>query len=87
MSSVVATPRAEPQSKPSLSIVVPVYQAADTLADFHDRLTQALKDYPSPIEIILVDDGSRNRSWPLIRALAEKDTRVRGSDGPQLRPT
>jgi undecaprenyl-phosphate 4-deoxy-4-formamido-L-arabinose transferase len=63
---------------PALSIVVPVYQAENTLEEFHSRLTNALRDYPSPVEIILVDDFSRDQSWTLIQNLMERDHRVRG---------
>jgi dolichol-phosphate mannosyltransferase len=59
---------------PALSIVAPCYNEESCLTDLHDRVSAAARaavgeDY----EIVLVDDGSRDRTWPMIRALAESD--------------
>lgn len=67
-----------------LSIVVPCYNEEEVLPEtvsrlrgFLDRLTaSALITRDS--EVILVDDGSRDRTWELIRASHEQDARIRG---------
>lgn len=54
---------------PTISVVVPVYNSAPTLAELLQRLEQTL----SPIgtfELVLVNDGSRDNSWESIRELA-----------------
>ncbi len=40
-------------------------------------MTQALQGYGKSYEIIIVDDGSRDRSFELLRELAEKDPAVK----------
>ncbi|HYE28518.1 MAG TPA: glycosyltransferase family 2 protein [Allosphingosinicella sp.] len=62
---------------PALSIVVPCYNEEACLAELHARLSAAARaaageDY----EIVLVNDGSRDRSWEMMRALAEGDPRL-----------
>ena len=49
-------------SRPELSIVIPVFNEAGTLADLHQRLSRTLKDVGLPSEMIFVDDGSTDRS-------------------------
>jgi len=61
----------------ALSIVVPCFNEQECLAALHERLTKAAKaaagrDY----EIILVNDGSRDRTWPMMTALAATDPRI-----------
>jgi dolichol-phosphate mannosyltransferase len=62
---------------PDLSIVVPCFNEEACLNALYERLTAAARaavgaDY----EIVLVDDGSRDRSWSMMRGLAERDVHV-----------
>ncbi len=61
-----------------IGVVVPVYQAESTLQELHRRIVAALTPLTDDWQLVLVDDGSRDRSWPLIEALAAGDPRVRG---------
>ena len=61
----------------ALSIVVPCFNEQECLAELHSRLSAAARaavgeDY----ELVLINDGSKDRSWPIMRALAERDPRV-----------
>src|SRR5688500_4652321 len=61
----------------ALSIVVPCYNEEACLTELHGRLTAAARaaageDY----EIVLVNDGSRDRSWEMMRALSAADPRL-----------
>jgi len=58
-----------------VSVVAPVFNEADGLAEFHRRVTAALEG--ERYELILVDDGSRDGSAELIDALAANDKAVR----------
>jgi len=62
-----------------LSIVVPVYNSAGSLPTLVDRLTSVL-DGGDDYEIVLVNDGSSDTSWPVIEQLAAEQPRVRGID-------
>ena len=64
---------------PKLSIVIPCFNEEACIPELHRRLTAAAKaavgdDY----EIVLVNDGSRDGSWPAMRKLAAADAHVVG---------
>ncbi len=62
---------------PTLSLVVPVYNEHETLPTFYQRATAALETLKVPFEMIFVDDGSTDGSFEDLRALAQRDPRVR----------
>jgi dolichol-phosphate mannosyltransferase len=64
--------------KPQVSIVVPVYGNAQSLLELSRRIADALAPGHPDFELILIDDGSPDESWAVIRRLAETDARVRG---------
>lgn len=59
-----------------LSIVIPVYNERDNLAELHARLTAEAEKLNRDFELILVDDGSKDGSAEILDALAAKDSRV-----------
>jgi undecaprenyl-phosphate 4-deoxy-4-formamido-L-arabinose transferase len=62
-----------------VSVVVPVYNAEATVTELVDRIDAVLR--PSgPFEIVLVNDGSRDRSGALIATLAASRPDVRAID-------
>jgi len=61
-----------------ISVVVPVYNEDESVPELYRRLTDVLTAAASSYEIVLVDDGSRDRSWELIKGLAARDPRVKG---------
>jgi len=57
-----------------LSIVVPCYNEEACLPALHERLGAAARPvFGEDYEIVLVNDGSKDRSWALMTALAETD--------------
>jgi glycosyltransferase involved in cell wall biosynthesis len=60
----------------SLSVVVPVFDEAAVLPEFHRRLGAALDLLRAPAEIIYVNDGSRDQSPALLARLHADDPRV-----------
>ena len=61
----------------ALSIVVPCFNEQACLAELHARLGAAARiavgeDY----ELVLINDGSRDESWPVMRAIAAADPHV-----------
>lgn len=60
-----------------LSIVIPVFQEADSLPVLWQELATVLARLPRRAEIIFVDDGSTDGSADVIRHLAAKDSRIR----------
>jgi undecaprenyl-phosphate 4-deoxy-4-formamido-L-arabinose transferase len=63
---------------PSVSVVVPVYNSEESLQELIERLEAALGPATSTFEVVLVDDGSRDRSWSVIEDLATRHRRIRG---------
>ncbi len=61
-----------------ITAVIPVHRSEATLPLLLPRLTAALEGAVRAHEIILVDDGSPDRSWSIITAAAQGDSRIRG---------
>lgn len=65
-------------SRKVLSIVVLVYNEQDNIMACYERLARTLASLPRyQPEIIFVDDGSRDNSLAILRALREKDRRIK----------
>ena len=62
----------------TVSVVIPVYRAEQTLFDLYQQLSAAMSKITSVFEIIFVEDGGGDGSWPIIARLARTDHRVRG---------
>ena len=62
----------------SLSIVIPVYNSEASLEPLVDRLEMALSALGIPYEAVLVNDGSRDRSWEVISRLAGQHSWISG---------
>lgn len=63
-------------SRPLISIVVPVYNEEGCLSALHARLTPMLRSLTDDYEIILVNDGSQDRSLEILRQLQDDDPHV-----------
>ena len=61
----------------TLSVVVPVYNEAESLAELDVRLRAVLDRVGEPAEILLIDDGSRDGSWQRMVAIGNTDPRYR----------
>ncbi len=64
--------------KHSLSIVIPVYNSAETLDPLVNRLAAVLPEICIVFEVILVNDGSPDDSWMVISHLSEQYPWLRG---------
>ena len=62
---------------PEYSFVLPIYNELETLPELERRLAAVMDRMDGSCEAILVDDGSRDGSWPLMRRLPERDARFR----------
>ena len=54
----------------SISVVTPVYNGEASVAELCRRLGEVLPRIATQHEIILVNDGSRDRSWEIISELS-----------------
>jgi glycosyltransferase involved in cell wall biosynthesis len=62
---------------PYLSVVIPVYDEEASLEPLHAELDAALRGVQGGVEILFVDDGSRDASLARLREIAAGDPRVR----------
>jgi len=60
----------------SISVIIPVYNDSEVLPELHRRLRAVLNDLSSSSEIIFVDDGSTDRSVPVILDLQKTDSAI-----------
>jgi glycosyltransferase involved in cell wall biosynthesis len=65
-------------SAPLISVVIPVYKSAESLEELAHRLAMSLSSVTSDFEVILVNDGSPDKSWDIISKLAKSDDRFIG---------
>jgi len=66
------------ETKPVLSIVVPIYNEVESLPKLIDRIAQSLQTDHLSYEMILVDDGSQDGTTELLKELAEKRQDLKG---------
>jgi len=66
------------KTKISLSILIPCYNDDLGLSELYRRLNDVCNKLLCSYEIVLVDDGSIDRTWDIICRLAEKDSRILG---------
>lgn len=60
-----------------ISVVVPAYNEQEVLEEFHRQVGAVLDTLPDDAEFVFVDDGSRDSTADIMRALAASDPRVR----------
>lgn len=59
------------------SIIIPIYNEEENIPEMYRRLSDVIAHLDGETELILIDDGSRDRSLTLIRELHQRDGRVR----------
>jgi glycosyltransferase involved in cell wall biosynthesis len=68
--------RMSPADRPALSVVAPCYNEQDVLPEFLRRVGAVLDGIGGSAEIIVVDDGSRDRTWDVMSEAAARDPRI-----------
>lgn len=59
---------------PRLSLVIPVLNEAESLRELFQQVTAVAQQQGWSIEVVFVDDGSRDASWSIIQELAKQPT-------------
>jgi len=65
------------EGRPKISVVVPLYNEAESLPELYDSLVTTLRPYDDRCELIYVDDGSTDGSFETLKELREGDKRVK----------
>ena len=63
--------------RPHISVVIPVFDEAENVADLHRELTASLEAHGRPYEVLFVDDGSRDATLERLMEIEAADPRVR----------
>lgn len=61
-----------------ISVIVPLYNEEESLPELEQWISRVMDEHGYTYEIIFVNDGSTDRSWEVITALAEKNPAVKG---------
>lgn len=62
----------------NISVVIPLLNEEESLEELYDWIVSVMQSNRFLYEIIFIDDGSTDNSWPVIEALAEKNESVKG---------
>ena len=66
-----------PESGVTYSVVVPVFNEEGNVEALASRVVAVMNRVGAPFELLFVDDGSRDRTPELLKALGERDPRIR----------
>jgi polyisoprenyl-phosphate glycosyltransferase len=61
---------------PLLSVVAPCFNEEEVLPEFYRRVKAVCENLDKTYEIVLINDGSSDATWPLMVSLAEQDPTV-----------
>ncbi len=62
----------------SLSLVIPAFNEQDSLNQLYSEIDAVARENEYEVEVILIDDGSRDATWERIKELSQRDARVKG---------
>ncbi len=61
-----------------VSIVIPVYNEQDTIKELIEETIEVLKEEGIDFELLIVDDGSTDKTWEVIKDLAREHSEIKG---------
>ena len=70
----------DPDPRPFISVIVPIFNEEAVISEFHRRMTAVLESITEQWELVCVNDGSRDASLSILLALREQDARIKVID-------
>ena len=64
-------------NKPDLSVVIPFYNEEESIGRMYDAISDAVSELDEAVEIIFVNDGSKDRTLEIASQIASRDPRLR----------
>jgi glycosyltransferase involved in cell wall biosynthesis len=61
-----------------ISVVIPLFNEEESLPELEGWIRRIMEANGFTYEIIMVDDGSKDRSWQVVEELAQKNPKVKG---------
>ena len=62
----------------NISVVIPLFNEEDSLVELCTWIVQVMQKNNFTYEIFLIDDGSQDNSWGVIKGLISKNTNIKG---------
>lgn len=59
------------------SVIIPVYNEEANIQALYERLTSVMRSMSGEYELVFINDGSRDKTFPMVRALAQTDVHVK----------
>ncbi|MES2731144.1 MAG: glycosyltransferase family 2 protein [Bacteroidota bacterium] len=83
MLTTATTPITKPATKLAISVIIPAKDESESLPELCEWIAKVMNENgwggePAAYEILIIDDGSRDNSWEVIRQLSEADPRIKG---------
>lgn len=67
-------------TNPVYTVIAPIFNEEETIPHFYQRIVEVMETLNEPFELVLVNDGSRDRSYEILADLHKHDPRVRVID-------
>lgn len=64
--------------RPDVTIIVPAYEEAESLPELARQLRAVCEEAGYRFRVWIIDDGSRDGTWEVVRSLHEEDPRIAG---------
>lgn len=61
-----------------ISIVIPLFNEEESLSELHDWIVRVMNESRFTYEILFIDDGSKDKSWEVIKKLSGQNPNARG---------
>jgi glycosyltransferase involved in cell wall biosynthesis len=65
-------------SKVDISVVIPFFNEDESLSELHAWIKKVMDENAFSYEVLLIDDGSRDNSWNIVKKLKETNPEVKG---------
>ena len=56
-----------------ISVVIPLFNEEESLPELHEWIVKVMREHDFTYEVILVDDGSKDGSWEVVKQLKAKE--------------
>ncbi len=66
------------QMVPDISIVIPLYNEEESLPELLAWIERVCTENKYSYEVIMIDDGSRDNSWDIVKQLSDKNPNIKG---------
>ena len=63
---------------PDISIVIPLYNEEESLPELLAWIERVCTENKYSYEVVMIDDGSRDNSWDIVKQLSDKNPNIKG---------